>query len=42
MTVEGFSTEGYKWVPVRVEVDIVNEKAFVAPGQLGAVYSPRS
>ena len=32
-------TEGYKWDPARVDVDIVNKKAFGAPRQLGAVYS---
>ena len=29
----------FKWVPVRVEVDTVYDKAFGASWQLGAVYS---
>ena len=35
-------TYGHKWVPAMVQVDIVYEKAFGAPRQLGAVYSPGS
>ena len=35
-------SKGYKWVLLRVEVDIVNEKVFGAPRQLGAAYSPGS
>ena len=31
--------QGNKWVRARVEVDFVNEKAFGAPRQFGAVYS---
>ena len=26
-----FFTQGYKWVPMRVDADIVHEKAFGAP-----------
>ena len=34
-------TQGYKWVPVRVEVDIVFEKA-TSPMAVGAAYFPGS
>ncbi len=33
-------TQGYKWVPARVEVDIVFEKAFGKPQQPG-LYTPQ-
>ena len=35
------SPREYKWVPARVEVDIVFEKAFWALRQLRAVYTPQ-
>ncbi len=33
-------TQGYKWVPVRIEVDIVFEKTFRVPRQPG-LYTPQ-
>ena len=36
-----FFTQGYKWVPAKVEVDIVNEKTFVAPCGSSGLHTPQ-